>query len=71
MPLSRCVLALAPLIRLVKARKEPVLSGVWCVVVWCRVCAEKHKKTEQKKKGEQKRWTHGDKLVLEFSTNAK
>ena len=37
MPLSRCVLALAPLIRLVKAEQRPVLSGVWCVVVWCRV----------------------------------
>ena len=66
MPLSRCVLALAKLIRLVKAEKRPVLSGVWCVVVWCRVvvCPENTRKRD--KNGEQKRWKHGDNSVGKY-----
>ena len=78
-PLTRCVLALAPLIRLVKTEKRPVLSGVSCVVVCCRVlcavvcccvcvCAEKHKKTEQKVN---KRWTHGDNSVGKYKKRKK
>ena len=48
MPLSRCVLELAPVIRLVKAEKRPVLSGVWCVVVQCRVlCVCVYRKTQE------------------------